>query len=335
MIKFDEEKKVYKVDYDDSKTSTNCIKLVLARASSKIGDTGYHLLHDNCEHFSTFCKTGIRVSSQTILYLEWMKSKIDELFKETHLKAAYHFCFPKGKGETLMKTKYVNAGIMIIIEGKTMIIELKHIQSERDDGDITLIECVEKSFARIVSGFIDVGIRIGISHTGANLGACIGGLIFPNGKGNNPIATFVGSIVGGKVGYLHGHSLGNIIGNFAASTLVHRIIQNDDTAVNDINELHGGDHVVLYAGLHHPRCHGIVIDHNSISHIKVVRSTYSQGVVEEEVKFVAPLYRVIYKEGESREVDETIMRAMSKLDTNEYNLITFNCKHFAQWCKRR
>ncbi len=37
----------------------------VARARSKLGEHGYSLLFNNCEHFSFWCKTGISKSSQT------------------------------------------------------------------------------------------------------------------------------------------------------------------------------------------------------------------------------------------------------------------------------
>lgn len=30
-----------------------------------VGDTGYNLLYNNCEHFATYCKTGVAFSKQT------------------------------------------------------------------------------------------------------------------------------------------------------------------------------------------------------------------------------------------------------------------------------
>lgn len=38
---------------------------VVALARSRIGETGYHILHNNCEHFANECVTGEHYSSQT------------------------------------------------------------------------------------------------------------------------------------------------------------------------------------------------------------------------------------------------------------------------------
>src|SRR4051812_11749232 len=34
------------------------------RAESKLGETGYHLVRNNCEHFATWCCTGLAASRQ-------------------------------------------------------------------------------------------------------------------------------------------------------------------------------------------------------------------------------------------------------------------------------
>ena len=39
-------------------------EVVLARAESRIGESGYRLLRNNCEHFATWCRTGHARSGQ-------------------------------------------------------------------------------------------------------------------------------------------------------------------------------------------------------------------------------------------------------------------------------
>ncbi|XP_072025894.1 uncharacterized protein [Amphiura filiformis] len=55
---------LYRVDYPADIVKSNDPKLVLARARSRIGDTGYGILSDNCETFATYCKTGSEVCHQ-------------------------------------------------------------------------------------------------------------------------------------------------------------------------------------------------------------------------------------------------------------------------------
>lgn len=39
-------------------------EMVVARALSRLGETGYHLVENNCEHFACWCKTGVHHSRQ-------------------------------------------------------------------------------------------------------------------------------------------------------------------------------------------------------------------------------------------------------------------------------
>ncbi len=43
---------------------------VVQRAESRIGETGYHLLGNNCEHFAVWCKTGAQHSGQAEAVVE-------------------------------------------------------------------------------------------------------------------------------------------------------------------------------------------------------------------------------------------------------------------------
>lgn len=45
-------------------------KETVARARSKIGEHGYNLLLDNCEHFAVWCKTGLYKSEQVEKFID-------------------------------------------------------------------------------------------------------------------------------------------------------------------------------------------------------------------------------------------------------------------------
>ena len=49
----------------------------VSRAKSKLGEGGYNLLLNNCEHFAVWCKTGIKDSSQVDKILNLIISLID------------------------------------------------------------------------------------------------------------------------------------------------------------------------------------------------------------------------------------------------------------------
>ena len=67
---------MYRVEYPEEILNSNEPELVLARARSRIGDTGYGIFSDNCESFATYCKTGYSQSHQVL----WLENKIIDLF---------------------------------------------------------------------------------------------------------------------------------------------------------------------------------------------------------------------------------------------------------------
>lgn len=57
---FADGKKIFVQDYG----SCDSPDVVIARAESKLGESGYNLFDNNCEHFATWCKTGRKRSEQ-------------------------------------------------------------------------------------------------------------------------------------------------------------------------------------------------------------------------------------------------------------------------------
>lgn len=62
--------------------------VVIKRAMSRLGENKYNLLFNNCEHFATWCKTGISESKQVIDFLPAIK-KIDTYRLFNPLKKAF------------------------------------------------------------------------------------------------------------------------------------------------------------------------------------------------------------------------------------------------------
>lgn len=60
-------------------SSTFVPDLVVERAASRIGETGYDLLRNNCEHFAIWCKTGEVRSSQADAAREAIGAGIEKL----------------------------------------------------------------------------------------------------------------------------------------------------------------------------------------------------------------------------------------------------------------
>ncbi|XP_071849896.1 uncharacterized protein [Apostichopus japonicus] len=55
---------MYKAYYTEGLLDQNPPDLVIVRAISRLTEKGYNLLTNNCEHFATFCKTGVYRSDQ-------------------------------------------------------------------------------------------------------------------------------------------------------------------------------------------------------------------------------------------------------------------------------
>ena len=81
---------------------------VVELARQRLGETGYHILHNNCEHFANECLTGQKYSSQTDgvramfqkmnivdVYVRYLRQKLDDRFpiKTIHTIRAVGYMF--------------------------------------------------------------------------------------------------------------------------------------------------------------------------------------------------------------------------------------------------
>ena len=312
---------LYRVDYNEEVIKENPPRLVLARARSRLDDKGYHLGSDNCESFAAFCKKGVKRSQQ----VSWVKKAIADQLKKALGSLAGKSCqlvkasfFPTAEvsvAEILEKIgnnhQSIGFGLVVSIEGVITIVDIKKLYKERKDGDLT-----RKVFIATVTERVTVAILAG-------------GLAAAGGLVAGSAGIFVG-IFGGTCGTLVGGGLGPYIGR-----AITRFIKTDDKAVKHITELQTGDHIVSYRHFAHPRHHCIVLRHDGISKVNVIHNTFHVGVKWEWIDFVDPVYKVIYDEKDCHSADEVLARAVSKLGESSYDLITYNCKHFAAWCKKR
>ncbi|PIK49078.1 NC domain protein [Apostichopus japonicus] len=59
---------MYKAYYPEEVENQNPSELVLMRAEARLGNYGYCPFSDNCEHFASFCKTGLHRSNQVFQF---------------------------------------------------------------------------------------------------------------------------------------------------------------------------------------------------------------------------------------------------------------------------
>lgn len=313
---------LYRMDYNEEVIKENPPRLVLARARSRLSDTGYNLFTNNCESFVTFCKRGVAISQQ----VRWLWSQMVGELKKALGSLTGKSCqllrasiFPSSikvsTAEIIEKIannyQWIGFGLVVLFEGVMTIIDIKKLYKERKSGDLSRNIFTEEVTKRVTEAILAAGL------------AAAGGLVA------GPAGIFVG-IIGGTCGKLVGSWLGPHIGR-----AITRFIKTDDKAVTDITELQTGDHIVLYRHFAHPRHHCIVLWHDERSKVNVIHNRYHHGVRQEWIDFVDPVYKVIYKEEDCHSDNEVLARAVSKLGESIYDLLTYNCKHFAVWCKKR
>ncbi|WP_439637983.1 lecithin retinol acyltransferase family protein [Spirulina sp.] len=64
--------------------------VVVQRAISRLGEQRYNLLFNNCEHFATWCKTGVNHSQQVKDFIPWITTTLNPEQLETPLDQALH-----------------------------------------------------------------------------------------------------------------------------------------------------------------------------------------------------------------------------------------------------
>ena len=361
-----EEGQLYRINYKEEITKVNTSELVLARARSRIGDTGYGLFSDNCEAFASYCKLGVSESCQVCWLYQKCKTVLNETvvnFAKSTMKAGCVFAkeyFKTGTQEFIKQvgtvsleegasamgrvglaetferlghgTDVVGAGFVLVFEGVACVWDLGKVYEKRRMSGISRKDFIKTATQRVSEALCGAGLAIGLGMGGQALGAAVGTIIFP-GLGT-AAGAFIGSIVGGVIGSIGGRAVGSLIGPHIGRALT-SAIGTDDQAVR-IEDIKPGDQVVFYGNLFHPRHHAIVVACDQANRkVKVVHNTYSNGVVEENVDFADPVFRLMYNKKDCYPPDEVISKARSKIgdDSYTYSLATNNCKDFARWCK--
>ena len=221
---------LYRIDYPDDVTEKNPPNLVIARALSRLDETGYGLLKNNCEGFAAFCKTGVSESCQTHWF--WAKLKeiggttvgqgaktvtktvcagVKEAIKsgasaasEVTLKEAGGSIAKVGLAETIETVKqasnWIGAGIVIVIEGGFCIWDLSKIYENRKNRELSRKDFIESAAQRITESIFAAGFAVGGSLIGEFLGGAAGSAL-------GSVIPVVGTIAGAAIGVFVGQSL--------------------------------------------------------------------------------------------------------------------------------
>ena len=218
---------MYRIDYSEDIAKANKAELVLARARSRINDTGYGLFGDNCEAFATYCKTGCAKSHQVTWIIEKIKETCGISTLKTFAKNGWRFLSGVADDGVTLATavipaevteeastgsEVIGAGIVILFETGFVIKDVGQIYQERKKDNISKPDFVEATVRRIVEGVTSAGCAI----TSSIVAEIVTGMVF--GLAFGPIGAIVGGIIGGLVG---GRVMGTWNGSFAGKVIAY------------------------------------------------------------------------------------------------------------------
>lgn len=211
-------------DYPNDIKESNPPEVVLERAVEKIGEMGYNVFKNNCEHFATFCKTGRKICAQVV----WAIGKL----KETAMTSVPNIvrsgvslapsmikdlakrgisCVLKVGGSEIVefisrRSDLIGATMIAGIEVVHCAYDIKQMYKENLANKITNEDFNKEVTQRVTECVFGAGLAIGLGIAG---GAFIGGAA---------AGCFIGSVIGGAVGSLGGkfggRSLRNMLGGW-------------------------------------------------------------------------------------------------------------------------
>lgn len=310
--------------------------LTLARANASKGDRGYNIFKNNCEHFAVYCKIGNHWSFQAERLIKRCSIFLKESIKQFGINfgiesagALMEYTVSEFTRTAVLaaQLQIIGLGLVIVIQGFALFIDLRKIYKQRKKGDfVNGEEFVGRVWHHVFRRF-DKIFFAGVVPT-----ACVVslGILLPGGGAI--AAILVGAIVSGVLSIPWGYNGDVSVGGKLVSSFVRKIVQHEDVTIRHIRELSRGDHIVLYRWFLHPRCHMIVTEVNiSRDTISVIRFAHRRGVVEENISFCAPLHKVVHKRAYSSEFIIQRAKERKNLPPHAYNIFKFNCKHFAFW----
>ncbi|XP_031564181.1 uncharacterized protein LOC116299634 [Actinia tenebrosa] len=297
---------LYLMDYSEEILNTNPARLVIARARSRIGDKGYHLVTDNCETFASFCKFGVAISQQII----WACKELKNECKKSGLKTFAKVGLAELTEQAVYQEQWLGFSLVVVLEGIHTCIDIKDLWKARREGKMTKKIVIEQITERLTQAVFCGGL--------AGVGSVV------------PKVGFIVGFFGGIVGKWIGSMVGPSVGQFIAS-----LVEYDDRAICKITNLRSGDHLVLpYDSEESHHCIAQWYNEET-NHINVIHNTEKYGVIQEWIEFVQPTYKVIYEEKEGCTPDEAWSKAVSNLGRKQYDAECFNSKHFAQMCCKK
>lgn len=169
-----------------------------------MGESWYDIFKNNCEHFVTWCKCGLKASLQVKSWYTWARECLYSLVaggKEVAIspqsrKKLLTFLTANVSDELLglVSKECVGYAIGIALETALCVYEIKKAHNQRKTG---LIESDELFWAKIVEIVAKAVCRVGAGIAGSFIGAQWG-----------PAGSLIGGFIGGAAGHLVGWGIG-------------------------------------------------------------------------------------------------------------------------------
>ncbi len=356
---------VLKMGGDDSKTMGN-------RADKKMRFGKYDLVTNNCEMFAGYCKLGIQKSLQVSHGLRKLGEVGAEIAtcagKPVCIKLAKVLPAATLKSVGLTTVGNVAGPVTVfVVEGALCLRDMKVIFKERIKGKINWQEFNSAIAKRLTESAAGASLCIGLSFLCGFLLSFI-----PGFGPAAIVGAVVGGLVGAGVGRLIGNVAGKRLAEYIASKIKNDQVIHDlselcegDHVVITKHLAHPRHHVIFLQAqkienktttTETSTITTVVAATNTSSTVDTalaaagtddatttVTVTYQyrllvihrrnrQGVKEEWLEVEPPVYRVVWPEEERRPTQEIIERAKARVGEKGYNLLTKNCKHFAEEC---
>ncbi|KAH3867261.1 hypothetical protein DPMN_030387 [Dreissena polymorpha] len=264
----------YRINYPRQVTVKNNTEKVLGRARSRLGETDFKILKNNCESFASFCKTG----DSHCLQAKWLKGKIKEVsfvnvkrvlndipklggalaknikggalaqkvtsdIAESAIeKITPKIAIAEGLDKVGNASNYVRAGLVVAAEAGFMAWDISTMYSKRTSRKIFSEMATQRATEAVCASVGTIGLGIVIEAGGRYIGRGIGSAVPVIGTDpGGLIGAFVGSFVGGAIGSVVGRAVGSLLGPQVVQLTTDCI--KDDRAVNSIDEIHHGKNI--------------------------------------------------------------------------------------------
>ncbi|CAF1178981.1 unnamed protein product [Didymodactylos carnosus] len=193
---FDSDKEeLYLHHYDDIQCFSN--EETLTRALSNLGETGYSLFSNNCEHWARWCRSGENYSEQVIQFRQRIQQKSAALLIVDPIAFIVKDVATVGADTFGIFLGRVAGGLVLTaVEGVSTAVDINRKHNDYNKGSLSVLAFKKYVVRRITSA---AGTVIG-----GSAGMIVGTILIP--------VPILGSTIGGVTGSIGGKIIGGIAG---------------------------------------------------------------------------------------------------------------------------